>query len=268
MHIYRFRITSDSIEDFVREIDISPNQTFEDFQRVFLQAAPLSAEEKTYFYKANARWVKQYEIAEQPLLSISKEKEGDDVRLEEHRLKIPYTHISLARFRDFVDDPHQKFIIEYRGPDIYLFFMEMVKILETDSLANYPKCVTQKGEIPVKPIIIPEEIQEKTRKQREERLTITSLNDDIPEEMIEEQMKELMEDEVFGAIMSGKEVPPSSNISRKMTAREIAEEFGPEFADMMSTDADEKFDDEDITDEDIDDEFADDKSGEDFDDDF
>ena len=125
-----------------------------------------------------------------------------------------------------------------------------------------------KGEIPVKPIIIPEEIQEKTRKQREERLTITSLNDDIPEEMIEEQMKELMEDEVFGAIMSGKEVPPSSNISRKMTAREIAEEFGPEFADMMSTDADEKFDDEDITDEDIDDEFADDKSGEDFDDDF
>ena len=268
MHLYRFRITTDTIEDFVREIDISPSQTFEDFQKVFLESGPLSTEGKVYFYKTNARWVKQHEIAEQPMLSVSKEREVDDVRLEEHRLKLPYTHISIARFKDFVDDPHQKFMIEYRGADSYLFFMEMVKILETDSLANYPKCVTHNGDIPTKPIIIPEEILEKSRKPREQKPSFRAFaEEEIPEEEIEKEMKELMEDEVFGAIIEGKDIPSPAEAPRKLTAKEIAEEFGPEFADMLSPDEEEEYEDDGFVDEDINDEFGEDKSSRDFDDD-
>ncbi|MGC8864762.1 MAG: IS1096 element passenger TnpR family protein [Bacteroidales bacterium] len=234
MHIYRFKVKTDTIDEYVREIDITPTHTFEDFQKAILECAPLRAEAQMWFYIANARWVKLREIAEKPLLSKTVHEEDEDIRVENRRINIPFTHIAVARLRDYIMDPHQKIIFEYNGVDSFVFFIELQKIYQADDVAGLPKCVNAEGEIPLKPIELIQEIEIRRfeRKDKEKNKQRKSL-DEISDEEIAMEIEKLEDDETFGAIIKGEDVPaPAPEKKKKLTREEIAEQFGPEFAEI------------------------------------
>lgn len=236
MHVYRFKVTTDTIDEYIREIDIAPSHTFEDLQKAIIDCAPLRPDENTQmmFYTTNARWVKLREIAEKPVLSKSVDDDDEDIRLESRRRKIPFTHIAVAHLRDHIMDPHQKIIFEYNGADTFVFYIELSKIYASDNTTGLPVCVNKVGEIPLKPIDLIKEIEIRKfeRKEREKKKPIKSL-DDISDDEIAAELEMLEEDETFGAIIKGEEVPsPAPEKKKKLTREEIIQEFGPEFAEM------------------------------------
>jgi hypothetical protein len=242
MHLYRFRIATDAIDDFVREIDIAPSQTFEDFQKIILSSGPLRTDAQMVFYTTNIRWVRLREIGTEPVLSKPGFDDDDDVRVENRRMNIPFTHMSVARLRDFVEDPHQRMIFEYYGVDTYLFFVELVKIFQSEESTGYPKCVMSRGDVPVRPAQIIAEMQDRQRK-KQEAVRVAQVNlEEVQDDAIEEEIEELLHDETFSSILAGVPVKekPEPERPRKLTTKEIAEEFGPEFADMMEPDEEEE----------------------------
>ncbi len=265
MHIYRFKVTTDTIDEFEREIDIAPSHTFEDLQKAIIDCVPLNPVENTQmlFYTTNARWVKLREIAERPVLSKNLNEDDEDIRVESRRRNIPFTHIAVARLRDHIMDPHQKIIFEYNGADTFVFFIELLKIYQSDKVVSLPVCVNRVGEVPLKPIeLIKEmEIRRYERKEKEKKKPIKSL-DEITDDEIAAELELLEEDDTFGAIIKGEEVPPPApEKKKKFTKEEIAEEFGPEFAEMYDpSDAD--LEEEELPDED--DDFFIDDDDEDF----
>ena len=45
MHVYKFRVLSEEQNEFVRDIEISSIQTFEDFHKIILQTSGLDGKE-------------------------------------------------------------------------------------------------------------------------------------------------------------------------------------------------------------------------------
>jgi hypothetical protein len=62
MLIYRFRATMDDQEDFLRDIEIFPNQSFLDFYEILTETAPFDLEEDVSFFLTDKFYKKQKEI--------------------------------------------------------------------------------------------------------------------------------------------------------------------------------------------------------------
>ena len=67
MIIYRFRITFDEQEDFLREVEIQPGQTFLDFHEILLSCADLEPCKKAFFYLTDLKFIKRQEISLKPI---------------------------------------------------------------------------------------------------------------------------------------------------------------------------------------------------------
>ena len=88
MNVYKFKVLFENQEDFVREIEILPNQTFEDFHDILLESTGLNGEELASFYICNSGWRKLKEIT---LLDMSEETEEEEAEEDEEKMrkKIP-----------------------------------------------------------------------------------------------------------------------------------------------------------------------------------
>src|SRR5210317_1322177 len=114
MHVYKFRVLSEEQNEFVRDIEISSIQTFEDFHKIILQTSGLDGKELASFQITNGRWIKLKEIT---LIDMTQEKtdflptfEDED----EEEAILPETYVMKdSRLKDFIDDPHQRMIYEY-----------------------------------------------------------------------------------------------------------------------------------------------------------
>jgi hypothetical protein len=60
--VYKFRILSDEVDDFVREIAIDADATFLDLNNAILESTGYSASEMTSFFLCNDDWEKETEI--------------------------------------------------------------------------------------------------------------------------------------------------------------------------------------------------------------
>jgi hypothetical protein len=170
MLIYRFRITSIDQEDFVREVEIQPNQTFLDFHEVLLASADLESCEKAFFYLTDLSYNKRQEISLKPLKKQVKkyDKDLDEIVVETAVVKL----MKDSRIKNFIEDPHQKMIYEYHGKDLFIFHVELFKIIKLDMIVTLPRIVKSKGELP-KRVEIP--LMPVTAEPEEEPL-IKSLN--------------------------------------------------------------------------------------------
>lgn len=134
MAIYRFRISFEDFDEVVREIDIKPNQTFEDLHRAIHRSTGYSAEKSSSFYVSTDHWIKGDEIAYLP----NQRKADRGVTLMEK-----------AKLSSFIEDPHQKFYYIYNFDRPFDFHVELIKIiLETDPNLEYPVLVKSVGEAP------------------------------------------------------------------------------------------------------------------------
>jgi hypothetical protein len=148
MIIYRFRLTSEDQEDFIREIEIQPTQTFLDFHEIILSCADLESCQNAFFYTTDKKYKKHQEISfKQKKKKIRKyDDELDEIITEEMVLHL----MKNSRLNAFIEDPHQKMIYEYFGKEFYSFNLELFKIIKSEESVFLPRCVKSIGELPKK----------------------------------------------------------------------------------------------------------------------
>ena len=63
MLIYRFKITCEEHDGFLREIEIQPNQTFLDFHHIIIDSSELLHCERASFFMTDKKYKKDKEIS-------------------------------------------------------------------------------------------------------------------------------------------------------------------------------------------------------------
>jgi hypothetical protein len=141
MPVYRFRVQKEDHEDSYRDIDIKPNQSFEEFSHCLQQAIKFDGTAIPHFFSSDIVWRKGEEVT--PFITT---KSGETFQTE---------------IADFVDDPHQRFLLYLDSVEsIKLFHVELIKIIKDEEKgANYPLCVKEVGKPPrqYKKVILPAE---------------------------------------------------------------------------------------------------------------
>lgn len=154
MHIYRFRILLEENDQFFREIDVKANQTFEDFHDALVAAAGFDNKEMASFYICDSKWNKQQEIClckmelpEDEMRKNSMDQEDDDEKEMAKKIRMPIKCMSETRLKDLIIDPHQRMIYVYDFLRMYTFYIELYKILSTETGKQYPHVVKSVGKI-------------------------------------------------------------------------------------------------------------------------
>ncbi len=152
MIIYRFRVTTDEQEDFLREIEIQPGQNFLDFHEAILSCSDLHKCERAFFYTTDKKYKKHQEISLKPAKKQVKKYDGE---LDEIVTEIKTPHLMKdSVLKQFIEDPHQQMIYEFYGKENHFFNIELFKIIKTDELVSLPRCAKASGELP-RPIVQP-----------------------------------------------------------------------------------------------------------------
>jgi len=140
MHVYKFRLLSDTNDDFVRDIEIQANQSFLDFHNIISQCTNLNGEELASFHVCDQKWNKEKEIT---LIDMLNEEYPDEKNK-------PFEETSIMKdslIRNFIDDPHQRLLYEYDFLNLRTFYIELLSVhIQKDELV-YPRCTLKKGEL-------------------------------------------------------------------------------------------------------------------------
>lgn len=264
MHLYRFRVTCEGEDEFVRDIDITPGQTFEILLDTIKEAAEFPGEFSAIFYTANARWVRQKEIAGEPVKGVIIDPDDDDVRVGDgRRIRMPFYPISNARLKDFIEDPHQHILLEYHANEFKLFYIELLKIHSVDDGSNYPRCVLKKGDIGYRKVINTPIIKQEDELEKilGKSIALPGIHEDVDDDLIEEDIEALLEDETFSKIIAGESPEPASagsSIKRGRKTSKIEE-------NLDEDESTESFPSSIIGDDDVDDDDSDYGAAEDYD---
>ena len=148
MLIYRFRITSADQEDFIREIEIQPTQTFLDFHDIIISCSDLNGCQNAMFFNTDKKYKPHQQISlKQQKKQVKKyDEELDEIIIETAALNL----MKDSQLKKFIEDPHQKMIYEFTGKDFFVFNIELFKIIKTEENFLLPRCIRKVGELPKK----------------------------------------------------------------------------------------------------------------------
>ena len=107
MHIYRFKLTFEEQDDFVREIEVGSEQNFEDFHKAIVDNLGLDQGTLSSFFITDYRFRKKREIS---LIDMSPEERPETFDEEEEEKMLVMKDAILS---DYIDDPHQKLLYVY-----------------------------------------------------------------------------------------------------------------------------------------------------------
>lgn len=131
--IYKFRMVSDEVDDFVREYQISPDATFFDLHSIILKSVGYSNDELTSFFICDEDWGREKEITlEQMDDSLS---EDDSFTMRDTRLG------------DLIEDEKQKLTFVFDMMTERSFFIELSEIITRKEIKE-PKCTRSEGNPP------------------------------------------------------------------------------------------------------------------------
>lgn len=133
--IYRFKVWFEEDEDIVRWIDIKPSNTFLQFHEAIQDAIAFDKKEPASFYLSDDNWKKRMEII---LMDMGMDDENAD----------PKPLMKDSRMRDFINDPHQRFIYVYDFIQMWTLYCELVQILDEENGKSYPSVYRSIGKAP------------------------------------------------------------------------------------------------------------------------
>jgi len=141
MLIYRFKVINDEVDDFYREIEIKPGNTFQDFHDLMVECIKLTPGEMASFYICDSRWNKLQEIA---LCDFSEEQDaGEESANVVKNMKI----MADVTLKQSINDPNQRMIYVYDFLKMHTFYIELSKIMEGDQKHTYPRCTKSISDI-------------------------------------------------------------------------------------------------------------------------
>jgi hypothetical protein len=140
MHIYKFRMIAEENDNFIRDFEIKAAQTFEDFHNIIAESVKLNGNELASFHICDQKWNKLQEITLIEMMDGSEE--------EENTKHIEETHVmSKSVIRDFINEPSQRLLYEYDFLNMKTFYIELLSVFKQKDDAQYPRCITKRGEI-------------------------------------------------------------------------------------------------------------------------
>ena len=222
MLIYHFRIVSVDHEDFLREIQIQPKQSFLDFHAILIESAELLHCEKASFFLTDKKYHKNKEITlkseKRPIRKY--DEDLDQVITETVTLPV----MKHARLNEYIEDPHQKMIYEFSGKDHFSFQIELFRILKTDERISFPRCVKRVGELPKKAEQpLPEVTRQAPPKPSQPRIPLPKIQDTTKPDALVEDEEELASIENDLSLLLEEETAP---LSIPASPAEDSEEYG------------------------------------------
>jgi len=253
MLIYRFKITSEEHEEFIREITIQPGQKFIDFYQIILESAELIPAQQASFFLTDKKYRKDREIS---LHRLEKKIRRYDAEMDEMvTVTVVPKLMKDAKLKDYIEDPHQRMILEYHGREFFSFLIELLKIMHSDDEGLYPKCVKWVGELPKKAEIFIADLHEDDHRDQQDLLKKISRNIDPLAKLdgIEENEEELaqIEDNLSDILFDEPDkglAPPLPPPGPKLRKKPVVDDEEPE--DIFS-------DEEEMEDEDDKEDFSD-----------
>ncbi|MDD5570510.1 MAG: hypothetical protein PHD97_05055 [Bacteroidales bacterium] len=132
MAIYKFRLLLDDYDDFFRDIEIKPKQTFADFHNIIQETFKFEGKELSSFFLCDHSWRRGTEIT---LIDMTDNNSGNIMK-----------NCVLA---NFIEDPHQRMNYVYNFLDLNTIYIELVKIIsEEEKGVKYPRVSKSYGELP------------------------------------------------------------------------------------------------------------------------
>jgi len=130
--VYRFKIVSDEVEKFCREIEINSSATFLQLRNAILDSVGYHKEELSSFFLCSEDWEKHEEITLEDMGSSSDE----DIWLMED-----------TTIGEMVEDEGQRLIFVFDYMTDRCFFMELKEIIPSKNIMD-PLCVRKEGKAP------------------------------------------------------------------------------------------------------------------------
>jgi hypothetical protein len=146
MHAYRFRLLMENHDEFVRDVDVLANQTFEDLHSAFVSLFALKTNELASFYICDHKWRRLKELTLIDMQHDDDHDDEDDDFEREKKNKLPVFVMNQVKIKDIIDDPHQRMIYEYDFLSPVVFYIELMKIVRGRHDETYPVCVRSEGE--------------------------------------------------------------------------------------------------------------------------
>lgn len=131
--VYRFKLISDEVSNFMREIEVDSENTFLQLRNCILESVGYSKDELDSFFLCNDDWEMEEEITLEDMGNSS--SDVDQWLMES-------TEVS-----ELVEDEGQKLVFEFDYLNERSFFMELKEIIPGRSLAD-PVCTMKRGNAP------------------------------------------------------------------------------------------------------------------------
>ena len=153
--VYRFKLVSDEVSNFSREIEIDSESTFLQLRNVILDSVGYSKDELDSFFLCDDDWQKEEEITLEDMGTSS----DQDVWLMEN-----------TPLNEMIEDEGQKLIFVFDYLTDRAFFMEMKEVIPGRNLME-PICTVKQGKAP-KQFVDIEEIEKKIDAKVEKELDL------------------------------------------------------------------------------------------------
>ena len=131
--VYRFKLVSDEVSNFSREIEIDSENTFLQLRNTILESVGYTKDELDSFFLCDDDWEKQEEVSLEEMAITSSDR--DQWLMES-------TTIS-----ELIEDEGQRMIFQFDYEGDRGFFMELKEILPSRHLAE-PLCTIKRGKAP------------------------------------------------------------------------------------------------------------------------
>lgn len=181
--VFNFRLVSDEVPNFKREIKIGAQATFLDLKNAICDAVGFRKDELSSFFLCEEDWEKDKEIAVEDTGSSSDE----DVYLMDECV-----------LEDYIDDEGQKLLYTFDYDKDRSFYIEMKELITGRDLLD-PVCTLSAGKAPAQ--FIEAEVEEKTDAKASKQTTLEDFDDPMygddeysPEEFDESGFSELNEE--------------------------------------------------------------------------
>jgi hypothetical protein len=136
--VYRFKVWFENFDEVIRWIDIKPSSNFKEFHEAIQDSIGFDKKELASFYISDSRWKRLFEI----MLEDMTDGDGNSED------SLPVVTMAQARLRDYVNDPHQRFVYVSDYLANWTLLCELVSIEEPKTTVSYPLVYKSEGKAP------------------------------------------------------------------------------------------------------------------------
>ena len=131
--IYKFRILSSENVDFLRDIEINPEQTFLDFHNAIQQSVGYDNSQLASFFLTNEKWEKEREIT---LMEMEQDDDYSKIVMD------------VSPISEFIKNENQKLLYVFDFFAERAFFIKLIEIKDASTNIKYPVCTNIVGNAP------------------------------------------------------------------------------------------------------------------------